>query len=541
MADTYDELLRIRFQQTGNNRDTWGGLLNTAALGLLVKAMHGKVEIPVAGSDVTLTSNLGAEDQARYAVLDLIGAPGAARNIIVPAKAHIYIVRNSTGSTMTIKTSGGTGAAILDGATSQVLCDGTDCEVVSPTLPEQAQDSAKLGGIPAASWARLNAAQAFSKGQKFVPVDLSMGASVTPDLAEGNVFTGVLTANATLEEPDNLDPDNSQVFYVHLKQAATGGPYTLAFDAFYDFLGDDPVIGATASADMLLACVYLPELGKALCFAVVQQDAPAPSTEDLTLSVNESNVDVFRRVGSPAGVVTVNLTLAAGVVIRSDRPGYPALDFGGGFASGSTINFTNLGFVIGCGGNGKSGGAAGDDGNAEFCIGLNSNADGGNAIRGAGAGVTLNITNANGRIWGGGGGGGGGGARAATDDDCAGGGGGGGGAGGGLGGPGARCLASATSSIAEGDQGTPGVLNLNGSAANGTGGAGVAIATGTAGNGGAGGDYGADGSNGGAVTATATFIAATTGGAAGKAVDVNSSTVNFISGSGSPQVKGAVS
>lgn len=540
MADTFDDLIRARLQATGNNRDTWGGLLNTGTVALMIKAMHGRVEVTIAGGDVTLSTNNGAEDQARYAFLDLIGAPGAARNVIIPAKSHIYVVRNSTGQTITIKTSSGVGAAIVDGAISQVVCDGTDCEIVSPALPEQAQDSAKLGGVLAEFWARLNSAQAFSKGQKFVPVALSMGASVTPDSAEGNVFTGVLTANTTLNEPANLDPDNAQVFYIHLKQAASGGPYTLTLDAFYDFLTDDPVIGTTASADMLLACVYLPELGKAICFAAVQADGPAPSTEDLTLSVSEENVDVFRRVGSPAGVVTVNVTVSAGVIIGSRSKDKAALDFSGGFASGSTINLTNLGFIVGQGGDGDDSRWAVDDGDADFAIGtVKLSKNGGPAIKGAGAGVTINITNANGRIWGGGGGGGCGGARADSDDDLALSGAGGGGAGFGKGGRGLTGNSNANAGSSTG--GADGVLNLDGTDSKGAKGTKYEGGDGTAGDGGDGGDFGADGSAGTNVTTSGNYLPSTSGGTAGKAVDYNSSTVAFVNGSGSPNVKGITS
>jgi hypothetical protein len=540
MADTFEALLRTRLQQTGNNRNTWGDLLNTNTLNLLAKSIAGRVEITIAGTDVTLTTNLGAEDQARYAVLDLIGAPGAARNVIVPSVSHIYIVRNGTGQDITIKTAAGAGAEIENGATSQVLCDGTNCQVVSPSLPEQAQDSAKLGGIIAASWARLDAAQAFSMGQKFVPVPMSMGAAVAPDAAVGNVFTGVLTENTTLNAPANLDPDNAQVFYVHLQQAATGGPYTLALASFYNFLGaGDPTIGTTASSNLLLACVYLPELGQALCFAVSDTDTVA--TPDITLAANENNVDVFRRAGSPAGAVTLNVTIAAGVTIHTDSPLEPALDFSGGFASGATINLINLGHVIGRGGCGGDGGLVHDDGDTGFATAMNAGGEaGGNAIKGPGSGRTLNITNANGRIWGGGGGGGAGGASA-DDPGLAAPGGGGGGAGMGDGGKAGRGTRRAQSDAVVAANGVRGRLNLDGTAAGGAAGAGTAGTGGYVGASGAGGDYGAAGTNGAAQITGALRIAATNGGAAGKAVDVNSSTVNFVSGSGSPNVKGAVS
>lgn len=541
MADSYDALLRTRLQQTGGNRDTWGGLLNSDTVNLLVKAIAGTKQITIAGTDYTLTTNNGSEDEARYAALELIGAPAAARNVIVPSVSHIYLVSNSTGQTITIKTSTGTGAAVLDGETVHVYCNGTDCAVSAPTPSTTAANANALGGVAAANWARLNAAQAFSGAQKFVPVDLTMGATVTPALASGNVFTGVLNANTTINSPTGIDGTNPQFFIMHLRQASSGGPYTLGFDAVFDFPDGSPTIGTVASSDLLMLCVSLPAISKIICFYTL--DVDPSTTEDITFTENECNVDLFRRLGSPSGVVTVNATIAAGVVIRSDSALEAALDLSGGFTSGSTINLTNLGFVIGKGGRGADGGAAYNTNTADRDISIadTSAEAGGTAIKGAGSGVTINITNANGRIWGGGGGGGAAGGSIGGDSQAVSGGGG-GGAGLGRGGRGKSVLRVPGAGSVSSTAGANGRLNLDGSAAGGAVGTNASSGTANFGTGGDGGDYGAAGTDGtGNTTNTQMQFPASTGGAAGKAVDVNSSTVNFVNGSGSPNVKGAVS
>lgn len=542
MADTYDDLLRTRLQETGANRDTWGGLLNTDTLNLLAKAIAGIVTVPVAGTDVTLTTNPGAEDQARYAILEFTGAPGAARNIIIPEVSKIYVVKNDTGKTLTFTTdTGGETADVVDGARTMIMCDGADVFEIAPQFPDQASDSAALGGIPAAQWARLNVSQDFEGGQGWVPEALSMGASVTPDLDQANVFTGVLTADTTLQTPSNLPAAAAQLFFVHLQQATGSGPWDISFSNFYDFLGDAPTMPQDDGQSLLLQCLYLPGYGKAICMAIVEQTV---GTVDLTLSHNENNVDVFRRAGSPAGVVTVNLVIEAGVIIHSHSTLEAALDLGGGFASGSVINITNLGYFIGKGGRGADGAWAHAGGDDEDAHGFGAGEDGGPAMRGAGAGVTINITNAAGRIWGGGGGGGAGGAGATNAGDTAAGiavtGGGGGGAGMGQGGLGRSGKHRGNTNAVASANGANGRLNLDGSAAGGAAGSGDAAASGSAGASGAGGDYGAAGTNGSAASGDIT-TAATSGGAAGKAIDVNGSTVNFVSGNSSPNVKGAVS
>ena len=431
MADTFTSRLRFRLQETGANRDTWGGLLNSDTLNLIEKAVAGAVDITIAGVDVTLTTNNGAEDQSRYAFLNLIGSPGAARNLIIPQVSKSYIIRNNTGSTITVTTdTGNDDVDLADGVCTLVVTDGADVLSVQPEFPNQAADSAALGGIPAAQWARLDASQDFDGGQGNIPSALSMGASVTPNFDLANVFTGVLTADTTLQTPSNLPAAGAQWFYVHLQQATGSGPWDISFSAFYDFLGATPTMPQDDGQSLVIRGLYLPGYGKAICDVITEV---AAGTLDLTLSVNEANIDVFRRAGSPAGVVTLNMTIAAGVVIRSTSALEPALDFGGGFASGSVINLVNLGYVIGRGGRGSDGGWLHDSGDADGAKGSGAAEAGGNAINGPGAGNTLNITNAGGRIWGGGGGGGAGG-PSSNDGGIAATGGGGGGAGEGQGG-----------------------------------------------------------------------------------------------------------
>ncbi len=65
-------------------------------------------------------------DEARNAVLNLIGTNSGPQNLIAPAVEKTYIVVNDTGAAVTIKTSAGTGVAVADGTTRIVWCDGTD-------------------------------------------------------------------------------------------------------------------------------------------------------------------------------------------------------------------------------------------------------------------------------------------------------------------------------------------------------------------------------------------------------------------------------
>jgi hypothetical protein len=541
MADSFSSLLRLRLQQTGANENTWGQYLNSAALQLVEDAIAGTAEITVAGSDVTLTTQNGANDQSRSAILSLVGSPGAARNIIVPTLSKIYLVTNGTGHTMTIKTSasGANTVAVSNGVTTLVTVNGDgDVTEVSPQASSFASNAAALGGVAAANYARLDNRQTFDKGQMLTPVALTMGATVTPNMELGNIFVGALTTNTDFAPPTSVSANAAQPFQMVIRQAAAGGPYSVTFDAFYDFLGAVPAMSSVASSVLYVRGVIIPSLGKAICVANVQSES---TIQDMVLSVNEKNVDVFRRLGSPAGVVNVTITVDEGVVISSDSTDVPAMDFSGGFASGSTINLVNLGYIIGKGGGGGNSQISFDTGGTDpLSFGQQSvGLPGGPAMRAPGAGITFNITNASGRIWGGGGGGGSGGATVSTNDDVAIGGAGGGGAGCGAGGQ-AGIFKIDTATTYTSTAGSNGVLGLDGTDAGGAGAAGAGSGGALYGTGGDGGDFGASGATG-ANGAGSVGLPGASGGAAGKAIDLTGASPTFVNGSGSPNVKGSVS
>ena len=204
-------------------------------------------------------------------------------------------------------------------------------------------------------------------------------------------------------------------------------------------------------------------------------------------------------------------------------------------ANGSEVQVINSGYLLGKGGAGGAGGSA-----AGFTPAASA---GGPAIRADFTGL-LRITNSAGHIWGGGGGGGGGGecgiwfAPDNVYEPDFGGSGGGGGAGGGAGG------AAGTELNGNGVAGTAGTTGSVGT--NGTGGDKTTHSQ--SGDGASGGAYGTAGStgssgtkHGGGPSDGASYAPGGTGGAAGYAILHNAgTTVSFVNGSGSPNVKGTV-
>jgi hypothetical protein len=126
MASTYSTTLRLELIGNGDQSGTWGDTTNSNLGDLIEAAITNVVDITFADAAYTLSANNGLPDEARNAVLNLIGTNSSAQNLIAPAVEKTYIVKNATGAAVTIKTSGGTGVAIANGVTQQVWCDGTD-------------------------------------------------------------------------------------------------------------------------------------------------------------------------------------------------------------------------------------------------------------------------------------------------------------------------------------------------------------------------------------------------------------------------------
>lgn len=101
------------------------------------EAIAGAVSKSITTADVTLT-----DDEARNAIIILSGTLTGNRNLIVPARTKIYAVKNGTSGafTITVKTSGGTGVVVTQGAFALVLCDGTNVVGLSGYLTVEEAD-----------------------------------------------------------------------------------------------------------------------------------------------------------------------------------------------------------------------------------------------------------------------------------------------------------------------------------------------------------------------------------------------------------------
>ena len=119
MASTYSTSLGLELIGQGEQSGTW--------------AITGVQPITMGDATYTMTTYQGASDESRNAVLVLSGTVTSPQNLIAPAVEKVYLIKNTTGNTITIKTSGGTGAAIANGSYAQVYCDGTDFYNATPS------------------------------------------------------------------------------------------------------------------------------------------------------------------------------------------------------------------------------------------------------------------------------------------------------------------------------------------------------------------------------------------------------------------------
>lgn len=132
MPSTYTDNLRLEIQANGENDDTWNNIYSTV-FNLIEDAIAGLVSVDLSAGDATLTATNGAADQARSAMIKVIGTLTANRNIVVPTATKHYLVWNATSGafTVTVKTAAGTGQTVAQGEKQWAFCDGTNVLVMS--------------------------------------------------------------------------------------------------------------------------------------------------------------------------------------------------------------------------------------------------------------------------------------------------------------------------------------------------------------------------------------------------------------------------
>jgi hypothetical protein len=129
MTTAYTPILQLALPVTGELNGTWGDTVNNNITSMVEQAIAGLATINTwTTASHTLTTADGTTDEARCAILQCSGAPGAAATVICPAFSKVYIIKNSVtgGYAVTLKTSAGTGISVPNGGTALLYCDGTN-------------------------------------------------------------------------------------------------------------------------------------------------------------------------------------------------------------------------------------------------------------------------------------------------------------------------------------------------------------------------------------------------------------------------------
>ncbi len=243
--------IKMTLQAQGANVDNWGVILNESALECLEDAIAGTGTVDVTSGNVTLTDTEGGPSapgpapapHSRFMILNVIGAPGAVREVIVPDRSKVYLISNTTspGFGVTVKTAAGTGPTIDAGEGQWVFCDGTNVLAASAATATSAANatlatnSTQLAGIAGTDYALKTAAQSYSGGQvttrQTVTLDDTMGGApyfLNIDCAQSNAFFLAADQDFTMNAPTNAT--DGQQFTLVVEQQ-TGFPHTITFAA----------------------------------------------------------------------------------------------------------------------------------------------------------------------------------------------------------------------------------------------------------------------------------------------------------------------
>jgi len=133
MPSSYSTNLRLELIADGEQESTWGDTTNRNIGTLLEQAIAGKATVSLIDADVTLSTVSGGSDEARAAILSIVGAATATRNVVVPDVSKTYVVSNFTsgGQSIIVKTASGTGITVNNNVTAHVYCDGSEVYLVS--------------------------------------------------------------------------------------------------------------------------------------------------------------------------------------------------------------------------------------------------------------------------------------------------------------------------------------------------------------------------------------------------------------------------
>lgn len=276
--------LRLTMQDTNDNPDTWGTVLNASMFKLLEDAVAKRevIDGSILGTTVSLSYGDGQtnDPDARAMLLDCINNPGGPVTITAPVDGtgaygnaaefgKVYLVRNgySPSYDITFKTAAGTGVTVPAGETRWVFIDSTDAylpdagDVTNATNATNSTNAKNLesGGtdvyVSGEDFVRKDLGvgstkvQAFTQGQNAVREELTWGGTIpVPNQNSNAFFVDVTSAiSATFQNPTTQTADaDGQVIRIMIHHQTSGA--TITWENAYVFPGGTPPTLTTGTA-----------------------------------------------------------------------------------------------------------------------------------------------------------------------------------------------------------------------------------------------------------------------------------------------------
>ncbi len=130
MTTQYSPILKLALPVQGELSGTWGDVVNDNITSMVEQAVAGRAVVNTwSANSHTLTTANGTSSESRCAMLELTDTNtdlSGTGTVICPTASKIYIVKNATGQSITVKTSAGVGILIPNGRTTFLFCDGTN-------------------------------------------------------------------------------------------------------------------------------------------------------------------------------------------------------------------------------------------------------------------------------------------------------------------------------------------------------------------------------------------------------------------------------
>jgi hypothetical protein len=247
----------------GEQDNTWGDITSDN-LDKIEQSVAGRVNLVMASSNITLTTNnggAGGSEQAVNMILDCTGAITANIQIIAPNVSKLYVVKNATTDggggpwTVGIKTAAGAVLDIPINETHLVWCDGANGffkinALVSGTVA-LATNALQLGGVVAANYAQLALKNSWANPQIVTANQRTLTADAyTPSAdTDGNIIIpqSEIGANPiTINDPTG-SPVDGQILTFQIEQHATT-PVSIVWGTKFIFT-DDTNLDLTQTAD----------------------------------------------------------------------------------------------------------------------------------------------------------------------------------------------------------------------------------------------------------------------------------------------------